>query len=148
MAALTASRKRHQRNVHLKRTLEVTGVDSDEFYEGGMVSWSAAAATVVPSSDTASERMAGICTHRVSTSTSNTKKITLEWGHEEWYATAASSIVTGDEGTDAVIADDQTIGEAADESNDISAGMIVEIETIEGTVGAWIAVGIFSGTQA
>lgn len=146
MAALTANRPRHTRNDHLKRTIEITGVDSDEFYSGGLISWSASAATVVMSSDTASERIAGVCAERFSTGSSNTKKILIEWGHEEWFPVAASSIVTGDEGTDAVVADDQTLGEVADESNDVIVGKIVELETINGTAGAWVVVGLQTGT--
>jgi hypothetical protein len=148
MAALTANRKRHTRNLANKRTLEIKGVDSDEFYEGGMVSYSAAASTLVPSSDTASERIAGVAIARTSTGASNTVKISVEWGHSEWFATAASSIAAGDEGKDAVVADDQTLSEAADESNDVPAGRIEEIETINGTAGAWITVGVLSGTNA
>ena len=148
MAALTANRARHTRERGNLMTLEILGVDSDEFYQGGMVSWSAAASTVVPSSDTASERIAGVCVERVTTGTSNTTTIAFEWGHQEWFPTAATSIAAGDEGKNAVIGDDNTLSEAADESNDVLAGVIVELETIQGTAGAWIVVGVFAATTA
>jgi hypothetical protein len=148
MAALTANKVRYQRNLDHKRTLEITGTDSLEFYEGALCSWAAAASTVGPSSDTASERFAGVCSERVTTGASNTLKIKLEWGHSEWFPVAATSIAAGDEGKNAVIADDATLSEVADETNDVPAGMIEELETIDGTAGCWITVGIYAPTNA
>lgn len=148
MTLLSANRERHTRNPHTKRTLEIKGVDSDEFYEGGMVSYSASASTLVPSSDTASERFAGVGIARVSTGSSNTKRISVEWGHSEWFPIESNSLAAGDEGKNAVIADDGTLSEAADESNDVLAGTIEELATIKGVAGAWVAMGIFAATTA
>lgn len=146
MAALTANRKRHVRNPTNMRTIQITGVDSDEFYEGGIISWSAAASTVVPGSDTASERGFAVCAERKTTAGSNTIKIKLEWGHSEWFA--HTGLAAGQEWKDAVISDDQTVTDAAAASNDIPFGTIEEFETIEGTAGVWITVGILTGTNA
>jgi len=146
VTALAANRMRHVRNIDGVKDGAITGVDSDEFYTGGMLSLSAAASTVIPSSDTASERGVGVCIERVTTGTSNTTKIRFEWGHEEWFA--HTGLAAGQEGKDAVISDDQTVTDAAAASNDVPIGMITEIETIGGVAGAWILVGIFSGTNA
>jgi len=146
MAALSANRVRYQRNLHAKRLLEITGKASTQFYAGGLVSWGAAASTVLPSSDTASERIAGVCAEKVLTTASGGETAKLEWGHSEWFP--HSGIAAGQEAADGVVSDDNTITDAAAATNDVPAGMIEEIETINGTAGVWITVGVLTGTNA
>lgn len=138
MAALSANRERTRRNLDGLKLGEVTGVDSDEFYEGGLVSWSAAAATIVPSSDTTLERVAGVCTERVTTAGSNTTTISYEYGHEEWYP--HTGLVTSQEGDSVYVSDDNTVTDYAGSTNKIRAGVFREIETIKGTAGAWVGI--------
>lgn len=146
--ALAANKSRRQRNVHLKRLLEVTGTDSMTFYEGAIGCWAASASTISVGADTSGFRVAGVVAEALTTSTSNTAKVKLEWGHSEWFPTLADSIAAGDEGKNAVLADDAVLSEAADESNDVPAGMIEELETIDGVAGCWISVGVYAPSNA
>ena len=146
MAALSANRTRHQRNLHAKRLLEITGTASTQFFEGGLVNWNGSASTVEPSADTASERFSGVCAEKVLTTASGGEKVKLEWGHSEWFP--QSGLAAGQEAKDAVISDDQTLTDAAAASNDVPAGAIEEFETIDGTAGVWITVGVYTGTNA
>lgn len=146
--ALSANKVRYQRNVHLKRLLEITGADSQTFYEGAIGCWSAAASTVAVGADTSGFRTAGVVAQALTTGSSNTAKVKLEWGHSEWFPILADSIAAGDEGKNAVLADDAVLSEAADEVNDVPAGMIEELETIDGAAGCWISVGVYAPTNA
>jgi hypothetical protein len=146
MAVLTANRERRQRNLTAKRKLALVGVDSDEFYEGGLVNYSAGASTCVPASDTASERFAGVCIERVTTGVGNTTLIELEWGHEEWFELL--DLAAGDEGLNCVVSDDSVVTDTAAATNDVLVGTIVELETINGTAGAWVALRIEANANA
>ena len=136
MGALTANRERHRRNLDGLKLGEVTGVDSDEFYQGGLVSWSAAAATILPSADTALTRCVGVGTKRITTASSNTITIPYEYGLEEWFP--HTGLVTSQEGDSVYVSDDQTVTDYAGSTNKIRVGVFREIETIKGTAGAWV----------
>ena len=140
MAALSANRERFKKNDAY--TDYALGKDSVEFYEGALLMYTPAASTVEPAADTSGGLIAGVCTKRVTTGASNTVKIEFEFGHLEWFPTLASSIATGDEGSDAIVGDDGNLSEAADETNDVRAGRIVRLETLKGVAGAWILVGV------
>jgi hypothetical protein len=100
----------------------------------------------VPASDTASERFAGVCTQRVTTGVGNTTLIELEWGHEEWFELL--DLAAGDEGLNCVVSDDSVVTDTAAATNDVLVGKIVELETINGTAGAWVALGIEANANA
>lgn len=145
MTALAANKTRRIRSVGSMRVGELTGVDSDEFYEGGLVSHNNSG-RVAPSSDTANHKIAGVAVRRQTTGSSNTDKVRFEWGHEEWFP-QDGNLGNAALGLDACILDDQTLTNAGTATNDIRAGKIVELETIGGVAGAWIVVGVF-GTAA
>ena len=145
--ALSANRERHYSKSN-KLAGSALGADSQEFYEGQLLMYTPAASTVQPAADTSGGRIAGVCTKRVTTGSSNTTEIPFEFCHLEWFPIAASSLAAGDEGLDAVIADDGTLGEAADESNDVRAGRIYKLETIKGVAGAWIQVAVHGPSAA
>ena len=147
MAALTANRVRHVRGVHKPELVTITGIDSEEFYEGAMANYAAAASKVNAAADTASQRFAGVVATRLTTAASNTLKVEMERGHQEWFA-HDGNLGAGDEGKNAIILDDQTLTNAATATNDVPAGEIVEFETINGTAGCWIKVGVFAPTNA
>lgn len=136
MSALTANRERHTRNVSGKLDGEVTGVDSDEFYEGGLVSWSAAAATILPSADTTLTRCVGVALARTTTGSSNTKTIKYTYNHEEWFE--HTGLVTSQEGDDVYVSDDNIVTDYEGSTNHIRVGVFRELETIKGTAGAWV----------
>jgi hypothetical protein len=136
MTALAANRERSTRNKAGQMDGQVTGVDSDEFYEGGLVSWSAAAATIVPSSDTTLERCVGVCTERVTTGSSNTTKVKYTYGHDEWFE--HTGLATAQEGDSVYISDDNIVTDYAGSTNKIRAGVFRELETVKGTAGAWV----------
>lgn len=146
--ALTANRSRHKANLAGVILGSALAIDSEEYYEGQILVFTPSAGTVQPGADTSGARIAGVCTKRVTTGASTTERIPFEYGHLEWFPVAASSIAAGDEGLDAVIADDETLGESADETNDVRAGKIVKLETIAGVAGAWIWVGVHGLTAA
>jgi len=135
MTALAANRVRHVRNIDGIKDGEVVGVDSDEFYEGGMVSWSAAAATILPSADTSLTRFAGVCTERVTTGSSNTKTVKYVYNHEEWFP--HTGLVTGQEGMSVYVSDDNTVTDYAGSTNKVRVGIFRQLETLGGTAGAW-----------
>lgn len=145
MTALLANKDRRIRARGNLRVGELTGVDSDEFYEGALLSHNNSG-KLAPSSDTANHKIAGVNVRRQTTGSSNTDKVKYEWGHEEWFphdgALANASI-----GLDACVLDDATLTNAGTAVNDIRVGKIVELETIDGVAGAWVVVGVF-GTAA
>ena len=138
MTLLSANRSRRVRNTGGLRLGEITGVDSDEFYAGGLLSLSAAAATVMPSADTSLQRFVGVTQKRTTTGSSNTTKIRYEYGHEEWFA--QSGIVTGQEQTSAYVLDDATVTDYEGSTNKVRVGPIRELETIDGVAGVWVYV--------
>lgn len=140
MTALTDNRERFVRG---KTPIKGYGVavDSDEFYEGGLVSYNGAG-RIAPSSDTAGHRIAGVCTQRLTTGASNTLLVEFEFGHEEWFP--HSAIVAADVGGNCVVVDDDTVTDAAAATNDVEVGRITQIESKRGTAGVWVAIAEFA----
>lgn len=138
MAALAANRARYTRGP-APRIGDGVGVDSDEFYEGGLLSWNTSG-KLIPSSDTAGERIAGVCTKRVTTGASNTTRITFEFDHEEWFAGAA--VTAADMEANVSVSDDNTYTDATTATNDVEIGKMKMLETIKGVAGGWIHIGV------
>lgn len=135
MTALAANRARYTRG-KAPRKGEATGADSKEFYEGQLVSYNTSG-KIVPASDTAGERIAGVCTKRMTTGASNTLKVPFEFGHEEWFP--GSGATAADLKANVCVADDNNyIDNAA--TNDVEIGQLEELETIKGTAGGWITI--------
>lgn len=137
MAALTANRARYTRGP-APRKGDGVGVDSDEFYEGQLLSWNTSG-KLVPASDTAGERIAGVCTKRVTTGASNTLRIEFEFGHEEWFPGASATVA--DTEANVCVTDDNTYGDNTT-TNDVEIGKLKALETIKGTAGGWIHIGV------
>lgn len=145
MAALTANRKRYTRNVHQAKLGSAVGVDSEEFYEGQGVCSNAGEAAAA--ADTSGFRTLGVSIKRASTGSSNTARIEFEFGHEEWFP-QDGNIAAGDVGANAIWLDDNTLTDAGTATNDVEAGRITELETIDGVAGCWIEVAGFSPDNA
>jgi hypothetical protein len=145
--ALSANKSRRTRNEHNKRLLEITGADSQEFYEGAMCVFTSGASTISVASDSSGVRFAGVCPDRITTGASNTIKIPLEWGHSEWFPLAGSGLAAGDEGKNVVLTDDAQITEWEDETHSVMVGKLEELETIEGVSGGWVTVGVYASGE-
>lgn len=136
MTALAANKTRITRARHNVVSGEITAADSQTFFNGSMVMRNSSGDPIV-GADTASCTFMGVCTEALTTSTSNTRKVKFEYGHEEWFASALTKTSIGVNGT---ILDDATVSVAATTTNDVVCGEIVEAETINGTAGVWLKV--------
>lgn len=140
MAALSANKKRHVRNVGAMQKGALTGASSTTFYEGGAIC--AGSGLAQNGADTSGYRTLGVGVKEVTTGASNTVKIEFEFGHEEWFA-QDGNIAAANLGGNAVWLDNATLTNAATATNDVEAGRVVELETIDGQSGAWIQVAVF-----
>jgi hypothetical protein len=148
MAALTANKNRKTKLADGMRPVlgEMTGADSSEFYQGAMCCHNNSG-KIARAADTANFKIAGVVRERLTTGASNTSRVKFEWGQLEWFA-HDGNISNASIGLDAVILDDGTITNAATATNDVRIGRIHELETIDGTAGAWVHVGVFSTAAA
>lgn len=135
--ALSADKIRYKRGTPLRGSC--TTADSQVFYVGALVMHNGTAAVV--GADTASCKILGVSVDALTTGTSNTAKVVYEYGHEEWFPRAAA-ITVADIGANAVISDDNLVTDAGGGTNDCVVGRIVELETIGGQIGAWVAVAL------
>lgn len=138
MAALAADKKRITRNLGGLKTATVLLADSQTVYEGAIIMRNSSGDPIV-GADTASCVAMGVASEAVTSGTSNaTKLVKIEYGHEEWFA--VSSVTKASIGVNVTIVDDQTIGLAAATTNDVALGILVQLETINGTAGGWVRV--------
>jgi hypothetical protein len=148
MTALAANRERRTRGEAAKVT-RITPANSQQFYEGGLVAANASGLGA-PAADTASFRVAGVAPNKLLSAASSPAQIELEWGHEEWFPVDSALQTAAATSTfkNAIVADDNTLTNAATATNDVPVGIIVEFEAIKGVNGAWVRVGVFSPTNA
>lgn len=138
MTALSANRVRHPAQTSNIILGEITGADSDEFYEGAIVCHNASGKIAV-GADTANFLIAGICSKRITTGSSNTTKIPFEFGHIERLENNGN-ITANHQGQSAYLVDDQTVGLAADVTNNVVVGRIVEVDSD----GVWVLIGVYN----
>lgn len=125
MTALSANRDRHTAETHILKKGKLTGVDSDEFYTGGLVS-NNGSGKAIPAADTSGHVVLGICSKRLTTGASNTLEVPFQYNHVELLANNGN-ITDSHVGAQAYVVDDQTVGLAADVTNNIPAGRIEEV---------------------
>ncbi len=143
MTALSADKKRVTRNVGGMKTATILLADSQTVYEGAMIMRNSSGDPAV-GADTASCVFIGVANAAVTSSTTNTTKfVTVEYGHEEWFA-STGTFTKASIGANVCIADDQTIETAAAATNDVAVGILVQLETINGTAGGWVRVAEFA----
>jgi hypothetical protein len=139
MAALAADKKRFTRNLGSKKIATVLLADSQTVYEGAIIMRNSSGDPVV-GADTASCVAMGVAVAAVTSGASNTTKfVDLEYGHEEWFA-STGTFTKASIGVNVTISDDQTIALAATTTNDVTLGMLVQLETINGTAGGWVRI--------
>lgn len=139
MAALTADKKRVVRNVLGQKNATVLLADSQTVYEGAIIMRNSSGDPVV-GADTASCVAMGVASAAVTSAGSNTTKfVNVEYGHEEWFA-STGTFTKASIGVNVTISDDQTIALAATTTNDVVLGILVQLETINGTAGGWVRV--------
>ena len=137
MTALAANRTRDTYDRHLaKRGEPITGVDSEEFYQGAIVCHNGAGKIAV-GADTAGFRVAGITPKRVTTGASNTTKIEYELGHVEKLDNSGN-VTASHTGQSCYLVDDQTVGILSDTTEGIVVGRIEEVPS-DGVL-VWIGV--------
>lgn len=143
MAALTANRRRYRRGVARKGY--AVGADSMQFYEGQLVVFDTAG-KLRPAADTSGFRIAGVATKKESTGASNTREIEFEFGHEEWFP--ITGITAADKQAMGMVADDNTVTDAATATNDVEVGLVQNLETKGGVSGAWFRIAEFGPDSA
>ena len=143
MTALSADKKRLVRNIGGMKVANVLLADSQTVYEGALIMRNSSGDPAV-GADTASCVIMGVANKAVTSAGSNsTKFVDIEYGHEEWFA-STGTFTKASIGANVVIADDQTVQTAAVGTNDVAVGMLVQLETINGTAGAWVRVAEFA----
>lgn len=143
MAALAANKKRRTRNLEGMKIATILLADSQTVYEGAIIMRNSSGDPIV-GADTASCVGIGVAAKAVTSGSSNTTKyVDLEYGHEEWFA-STGTFTKASIGVNVTISDDQTVALAATTTNDVPIGMLVQLETIDGTAGAWIRVAEFA----
>lgn len=139
MTALSADKKRLVRNVLGQKNATILLADSQTVYEGAIIMRNSSGDPIV-GADTASCVCIGVASAAVTSAGSNTTKfVNVEYGHEEWFA-STGTFTKASIGANVVIADDQTISTAAVGTNDVAVGILVQLETINGTAGGWVRV--------
>lgn len=139
MAALGADKKRLVRNIESMKIATVLLADSQTVYEGAIIMRNSSGDPIV-GADTASCTAMGVAARAVTSGSSNTTKfVDIEYGHEEWFA-STGTFTKASIGANVCIADDQTIETAAAATNDVLFGLLVQLETINGTAGGWVRV--------
>ena len=138
MTALSADKKRITRNLANMVSAEILLADSQTVYGGAMIMRNSSGDPIV-GADTASCTFMGIASEAVTSAGSNTtKKVKIEYGHEEFFA--VSSVTKASIGVNVSIVDDATIGLVGATTNDVLVGELVEMETIDGVAGGWVRV--------
>jgi hypothetical protein len=134
--ALTGNKRR------LRRGDSVLGrgaaASAQTIYDGALVGWDASGA-IVPASDAAGVEIAGVAVGPYIGTTSSTV-VTFESGHEEWIATGAGTIGAASVGLDACVHSDGGIQDAASSTYRVRVGRITQLDTINGTAGAWVQI--------
>ena len=137
--ALSADKKRIVRNILGQKNATILLADSQTVYEGAIIMRNSSGDPVV-GADTASCVCIGVASAAVTSSTTNTTKfVNVEYGHEEWFA-STGTFTKASIGVGVCIADDQTIATAGVATNDVVLGILVQLETINGTAGGWVRV--------
>lgn len=143
MTALAADKKRIVRNILGQKNATILLADSQTVYEGAIIMRNSSGDPVV-GADTASCVCIGVASAAVTSSTTNTTKfVNVEYGHEEWFA-STGTFTKASIGVGVCIADDQTIATAGVATNDVVVGILVQLETINGTAGGWVRVAEFA----
>ena len=137
--ALSADKKRLVRNAAGMKTATVLLADSQTVFEGAIIMRNSSGDPII-GADTASCVAMGVANAAVTSSTSNTTKfVTFEYGHEEWFPSTGTFTKTSI-GANVMVADDTTINTALASSNDVALGILVQLETVNGTAGGWVRV--------
>lgn len=130
MAALTATRSTLERESPHGQTFHITGADSTQFYQGGLVALNATTKRLQPMTAAAGLVCVGRCEETVLTGASNTRKIRVRSGCFKW--NNADLVAATDAGELASCTDDNTVRRTAAGSSIV--GSVLEIEAD----GAWV----------
>lgn len=148
MAALTANAVRLTRGTPKYGTAAVA--DGSTIYVGAIVMWDASAGRAIPGADSAGDHVLGIAVgapHQdgvsVTGNSGGTELVRFAYGHEAFIA-ANAALTAAFTGLDAVVEDDNQLTTAADATNDVRFGRVVE----HTSSGVWAEVANFSGEVA
>jgi hypothetical protein len=117
--------------------------ESERFPQAAVKIWKGALVALNTSgfatnaADTASFRIIGVATETVDNSAgaAGDKSIIVEWNH--WELFTSSGVAATAEGAEATVVDNDTVGVAADTTNDVLVGEIVKYD---GSNKVWVAV--------
>ena len=145
--ALSAAKKRYQRDLQVKRLGSGVGADSQTVYAGSMLVHNGSGKIAV-GTDAAGAFIAGVAAKDQSTGSSNTDAVGYEYGHCEWFKISGTDIAAADIGKNAILKDDAELTDASTATNDVVIGVVCELETLDGVSGAWVCVGVFAPSNA
>lgn len=146
---LSAARERFIKNPELTKLRTATTGASFTGHRGGIVMVNSSGAIVV-GADTAGARALGVLPASTESSpgvlgaVASGTVISYECGQTEWFPILGGTFGGTVVGLDACIFDDGGITTGTAATNDVRLGRIEALETINGTAGAWVAVGVFS----
>lgn len=147
MAALAANKSRITRGIqHVRKLGTMLAANSITLYEGALVIDNASGKVAV-GADTAGAQVLGVNPTYKVTGTSADHYPQIEWGHEEWFVNDGN-VTAAMIGQNCTILDDATVSVSGTTTNDVPVGKILELETIGGVAGVWVAVGVFGTTTA
>lgn len=143
MTALSADAIRLTRGVPLSETYVVTsGVT---LYHGGLVNVSTSTGLAVAGTSAASRKFVGLCKEGATGNAAGSVFVTVEYGHEALFDTAAG-VTVALVGADLCISDDNTLDTSASiGSNQVKVG---EMISLAATQKAWVAIRRFCGVVA
>lgn len=136
MAALTRDFDAPHKYKERKQVLKMKA--STKIYAGSMVSVISGTGYAIPAADTASHVVQGRAEEQVDNSAGADGAKTIAVARGCFRYNNNGSITVANVGQNATVVDDNTVGLAAQTTNDIVAGRIEEVDD----VGVWVSIGI------
>lgn len=145
MTALSADTERNKRAVHKMVQDEIGAAANAVWYQGSIIMNNASGYGIV-GADTASCTALGVATNSGDNTGGSAGDLTIKYayGHQEQFAISGSEIAIADIGKTCVIVDDNTVGDAAAQTNDVQLGIVRAIESSK----AWVEVAVMNNSAA
>lgn len=140
MSAVTTDVSLIQRNPEFKIEWNAPMKASTQLWTGTICMLNSSG-YVITGADTASSTFAGIGKEtKLSSTGDGSSNILLFRAGVFWFR--HTGLTVADAGAQACISDNQTVTNAATATNDVKCGQILELETIAGVAGVWVAFGL------
>jgi hypothetical protein len=137
MAALTADRPlTTERQAPWSEIWNFLGLDSTQFYKGGIVCIDSADGKLKKGATSTTLRVIGRCEENFLTGVSNTRRLRCKSGIFKYQNSSAGDLIAATEiGATVFIVDDQTVAKTNGGSTRSAAGIVVDVDTD----GVWVA---------